>query len=108
MQRYDEYSNRCIDISFITSKSANNLIHSNFKAYESYYDSRKANDKYLRDCPVNTPFYSISNKLCVYCPQTHPYFDLETEKCLDCGNNRYDSTLKKCINPALPPNTSNT
>lgn len=68
IQRYDEYSNRCVDISFITSKSAKNLIHSNFKSYETYYDSRKAADKYLRDCPDNTTFYSSSSRICVYCP----------------------------------------
>lgn len=78
IQRYDEYSNRCVDISFITSKTAKNLIHSNFKSYETYYDSRKASDKFLRDCPDNTPFYSSSSRTCVFCPEAHQYFDLET------------------------------
>lgn len=78
------------------------MIHSNFKAYESYYDSRKSSDQYLRDCPDNTPFYSTSSRVCVFCPETHPYFDLEAEKCLDCGSDRYDATLRQCINPIKP------
>jgi hypothetical protein len=108
IQRYDDYNNRCVDISFITSKSAKNLIHSNFKAYETYYDSRKASDSYLRDCADNTPFYSTSSRACVFCPDAHPYFDLESEKCLDCGSDRYDATLRRCINPIKPAGSDTT
>lgn len=68
IQRYDEVSRRCIDLSFITSKGARNLIHSNFRSYEAYYDSRRAADRYLLDCPDATPFYSTVSKACVYCP----------------------------------------
>ncbi len=102
LQRYDEATNRCINIVFITSKTARNLIHSNFRVYETYYDSRKASDPYLRDCPSDTPFYSTSGRTCVFCPQTHPYFDLESEKCLDCGNDKYDPNLRKCVNLNKP------
>jgi hypothetical protein len=51
---------------------------------------------------VTTPFYSTIAKTCVYCPQTNPYFDLETNKCLDCGNDKYDINLRKCVSLTKP------
>ncbi len=98
-------SRKCVDIPLITSVNAANLVHSNFKTYQTYYQSRKTADQYLRDCPDTTPFYSSSIKSCVMCPPTHPYYNLETEKCQDCGNDKYDSTLRKCVGLAQPAAT---
>ena len=95
-----------MEIAFITSANASNLVHSNFRTYQTYYESKKATDQYLQDCPNNTPFYSSSVKSCVLCPSTNPYFNLETEKCQDCGNDKYDATLRKCIGLTQPPATA--
>ena len=51
----------------------------------------------MKDCPDTTAFYSTSLKECVICPETHPYFNLESEKCQDCGNDKYDSSIRKCV-----------
>jgi hypothetical protein len=106
VQRYDETDKKCVDLAFITSANASNLVHSSFRTYQTYYDSKKAADQYLQDCPSKNPFYSSSVKSCVVCPSTHPYYNLETEKCQDCGNDKYDSTLRKCIGLTQPPATT--
>ena len=36
------------------------------------------------------------------CPPTHPYYNLESEKCQDCGNDKYDATLRKCVGLTQP------
>ena len=52
--RYDEATRKCISISYITSKSAKNLIHDNFTQWSLDYDKKKSLDKNLQDCPLGS------------------------------------------------------
>ena len=90
-QQFDPISKKCISVNLITSKTASNLVSSNFIKWSAEYDRNRSSDSTLRDCAQPTPFYSLAFKSCVTCPSTHPYYNLDNEKCQDCGNDRYDS-----------------
>ncbi len=84
------------------------MVSSNFTKWSAEYDRNKSADSTLRDCILPTPFYSSALKSCVTCPDTHPYYNLDNGKCQDCGNDKYDSSLKKCVAAPINPTTNTT
>ena len=104
---FDGKLGKCVRYQFITSPYVGNLLYkAQFKNYISFYEKKKDGNAKLRDCPVETPYYSTPDKQCVTCPKENPLFDLTYNYCTSCHQSHaYDIALKSCL-PRQPETNS--
>ena len=69
VERFDEGTQQCVKVKFITSPYLENLVYTSgdFKEYIALYESRVAKES-LRDCPLSRPYYNKITDSCMNCP----------------------------------------